>query len=93
MEDAAPRSCGAWPVLARGSTPATTPAWPTCTRLASLRSVLPSAAWVADWRDAHDRLEDLRERVGDGSWNQALARVTDSDREIVTHLLNGVLDA
>jgi hypothetical protein len=61
--------------------------------LASLRSVLPPAAWVADWRAAHDRLEDLRERVGDGLWNQALARITDADREIVAHLLNGVLDA
>lgn len=61
--------------------------------LASLRSVLSPAAWVSDWRDAHDRLEDLRERVGDGQWNQALARVTDADREIVTHLLHGVLDA
>jgi hypothetical protein len=60
--------------------------------LAGLRSVLPPAAWVADWRDAHDRLEDLREQVGDGPWSQALARVTDADREIVTHLLNGVLD-
>jgi hypothetical protein len=61
--------------------------------LASLRSVLPTATWVADWRDAHDRLEDLRERVGDGPWNQALVRVSDTDREIVTHLLHGVLDA
>jgi hypothetical protein len=55
--------------------------------------VLPTAAWVADWRDAHDRLEDLRERVGDGPWNHALAQVTDIAREIVTHLLHGVLDA
>jgi hypothetical protein len=61
--------------------------------LASLRSVLPTAAWAADWRDAHDRLEDLSERVGDGPWNQALARVTDTDREIVAHLLQGALDA
>jgi hypothetical protein len=61
--------------------------------LASLRSVLPPTAWVADWRDAHDRLEDLMGQVGDGPWSQALARVTDSDREIVAHLLNGVLDA
>ena len=61
--------------------------------LASLRSVLAPAVWVADWRDAHDRLEDLRERIGAGSWNQALARVTDDDRGLVTHLLHGVLDA
>ena len=60
--------------------------------LASLRSVLPPAAWAADWRDAHGRLHDLRQRVGEGPWAQALARVTDADREIVSHLLTGSLD-
>jgi hypothetical protein len=61
--------------------------------LASLRSVLPPAAWAADWRDAHDRLEDLKERIGDGPWAQAVAQVTDADRAIVGHLLTGNLDA
>jgi hypothetical protein len=61
--------------------------------LASLRSVLPSAAWAADWRDAHDRLEDLKERIGRGPWAQAMAQVTDADRELVSHLLTGNLDA
>jgi hypothetical protein len=61
--------------------------------LASLRSVLPPAAWAADWRDACDRLEDLRERIGDGPWAQATARVTDADRELVSHLLTGNLGA
>jgi hypothetical protein len=61
--------------------------------LASLRSVLPPAAWAAGWRDAHDRLEDLRQRLGNGPWTQALSQVTDADREIITHLLTGVLDA
>jgi hypothetical protein len=60
--------------------------------LASLRSVLPPAAWAADWRDACERLEDLRGQVGDGPWGHALARVTSADREIVTHLLTGNLD-
>jgi hypothetical protein len=60
--------------------------------LASLRSVLPPAAWAADWRDACGRLHDLRQRVGEGPWAQALARVTDADREIVSHLLTGSLD-
>ncbi|MGH3195736.1 MAG: hypothetical protein ACRDRJ_34240 [Streptosporangiaceae bacterium] len=60
--------------------------------LASLRSVLPPAAWAADWRDAHDRLEDLRQRLGDGPWAQGLARVTDADRELINHLLTGTLD-
>jgi hypothetical protein len=61
--------------------------------LASLRSVLPPAAWAADWRDAHDRLEDLKEQVGHGPWTQATAQVTDADRAIVSHLLTGDLDA
>jgi hypothetical protein len=41
--------------------------------LASLRSVLPPAAWAADWRDAHDRLDDLRQRLGDGLWAHSSA--------------------
>jgi len=61
--------------------------------LASLRSVLPPAAWAADWRDAHDRLEDLKERIGDGPWDQARAGATDADRELITQLLTGSLDA
>lgn len=61
--------------------------------LASLRSVLPPAAWAADWRDAHDRLEDLKEQVGHAGWAQAMAQVTDADRAIVGHLLTGNLDA
>jgi hypothetical protein len=60
--------------------------------LGSLRSVLPPAAWAAGWRDACERLEDLRGQVGDGPWAHGLARVTSADREIVTHLLTGNLD-
>jgi hypothetical protein len=61
--------------------------------LGSLRSVLPPAAWTADWRDSHNRLEDLRQRVGEGPWAQALAQVTGADRKVVGHLLTGALDA
>jgi len=61
--------------------------------LASLRSVLPPGAWATQWGDAHARLEDLRQRLGDGPWSQALSRVNAADRAIVTHLLTGVLDA
>ena len=61
--------------------------------LASLRSVLPPAAWAADWCDAHDRLEDLKERIGHGPWAQAMAQVTDADRELISHLLTGNLGA
>src|ERR1017187_2408371 len=60
--------------------------------LGSLRSVLPPAAWAADWRDAHDRLEDLRQRLGDGLWAQGLSQVTDADRDLISHLLTGALD-
>lgn len=60
--------------------------------LGSLRSVLAPAAWAADWRDAHERLEDLMTRVGGGPWAEGLARVTSDDREIVTSLLTGDLD-
>jgi hypothetical protein len=59
--------------------------------LGNLHSILPPAEWAANWRDAHDRLEDLRERLGDGLWARALARVTDADRELVSHLLTGTL--
>lgn len=61
--------------------------------LAGLRSVLPPAAWAADWRDVCDRLEDLRDRIGAGPWNQALAGATGADRDLVGHLLTGSLDA
>lgn len=59
--------------------------------LASLRSVLPPSAWAADWSDAYDRLEDLRQSLGDGPWAQSLSRVTDADRQIISHLLTGSL--
>ena len=61
--------------------------------LASLRSVLPPAAWAADWRDAHDRLEDLRQQVGDGPGTRPWPASPSADREIVSHLLTGNLDA
>jgi hypothetical protein len=50
------------------------------------------AAGAADRRDAHDRLEDLRQRLGSGLWAQGLSRVTDADRELIDHLLTGALD-
>jgi hypothetical protein len=59
--------------------------------LGGLRSVLSPAVWAADWRNAYERLDDLRERVGEGPWAQALAGVTRADREIVSHLLTGTL--
>ena len=61
--------------------------------LASLRSVLSPAAWATDWSDTYDRLEDLRQQLGEGSWALSLTRVTSADREIIRHLLTGTLDA
>jgi hypothetical protein len=61
--------------------------------LDSLRSVLPRGAWSADWRDPYERLEDLRDRLGAGPWAQALDKVTDADRELISHLLTGALDS
>jgi hypothetical protein len=59
--------------------------------LASLRTVQPAPAWAADWGDAHARLEDLRHRIGEGAWRQARTRITDADRALISHLLNGDL--
>jgi hypothetical protein len=60
--------------------------------LGSLRSVLPSGVWAADWRDTHDRLEDLRQQVGEGPWALGLSRLTSADRVVIDHLLTGALD-
>jgi len=60
--------------------------------LANLRSVLPPAAWDADWGDTHARLEDLKNKLGEGVWAAALSRVTATDRDLIDHLLTGALD-
>jgi hypothetical protein len=60
--------------------------------LASLRSVLSPATWSADWRDTYDRLEDLRQQLGEGPWALGLSRVTSADREIMRDLLTGTLN-
>ncbi|NEC22568.1 hypothetical protein [Streptomyces parvus] len=60
--------------------------------LANLRSVLPPPVWQRDWGEPHDQLEDLKLKLGDGTWSQALARVTDADRDLIDLLLTGNLD-
>ncbi len=60
--------------------------------LTNLRSVMSPATWESDWGDAHTRLEDLKNRLGDGIWAQAAARITASDRTVIDHLLTGDLD-
>jgi hypothetical protein len=59
--------------------------------LAGLCTVQPAPAWAAAWGDAHIRLEDLRYRIGEGAWRQARTRITDADRALIGHLLNGDL--
>jgi len=61
--------------------------------LSNLRSVLPSSRWERDWRDAHDRLEDLKNKIGEGPWRQALDRVSETDRDLIDLLLTGRLDS
>ncbi|WP_327353141.1 hypothetical protein [Streptomyces sp. NBC_01304] len=60
--------------------------------LGNLRSVLPTRTWAKDWGDAHAQLDDLKVKLGDGTWEQGLARVTDADRDLIDLLLNGSLD-
>ncbi|MBV1949744.1 hypothetical protein [Streptomyces sp. BV129] len=59
--------------------------------LNSLRSVLPDRSWRERWSRHVLRLEDLRDKVGPGAWNAALARVNDEDRTLVHLLLKGEL--
>ncbi|MFD8440474.1 hypothetical protein ACFV2I_36160 [Streptomyces microflavus] len=60
--------------------------------LGSLRGVVEPAVWDADWADAHARLSDLRQRLGDAAWSAALAEVTAADRARIDQLLNGDFD-
>ncbi|MBK6015520.1 hypothetical protein [Streptomyces sp. MBT53] len=62
------------------------------TALTNLRSVVPPPAWKADWGETHERLEDLKDKLGAATWSQALAQVGDADRELIRHLLTGDLD-
>ena len=62
------------------------------TALTNLRSALAPPVWQADWGETHERLEDLRDKLGHGTWTQALSRVDDADRELIDHLLTGNFD-
>lgn len=61
--------------------------------LGNLRSVLPVRDWDRDWNNHHASLHDLKTKVGDGAWNQALATTTIADRELIDLLLTGDLNA
>jgi hypothetical protein len=60
-------------------------------QVASLRSALPDRDWAARWHEHLLRLENLRDKAGAPVWNAALARVTETDRVLVGHLLKGCL--
>ncbi|MEU9254460.1 hypothetical protein AB0D66_21720 [Streptomyces sp. NPDC048270] len=61
--------------------------------LGNLWSVLPPELWESDWGEGHDRLEDLKTKLGQGLWSQALDRISHADRGIVDALITGDLDA
>ncbi|MEU5547522.1 hypothetical protein AB0G85_35030 [Streptomyces sioyaensis] len=61
--------------------------------LGNLRSVLPPDLWESDWGEGYARLEDLKGKLGEGLWSQALHRVSDTDREVVDALVTGDLNA
>ncbi|MFF4384789.1 hypothetical protein [Kitasatospora sp. NPDC001547] len=47
---------------------------------------------MLDWADGRARLADLRTRLGEAVWAAALAAVTDDDRAVIAHLLQGDYD-
>jgi hypothetical protein len=61
--------------------------------LQRLRGSLPPAVWARDWAPHYDRLHDLRSHhYSDAQWRQALAELTEPDRDLVQALLSGDLD-
>ncbi|EGG44404.1 hypothetical protein SGM_5219 [Streptomyces griseoaurantiacus M045] len=60
-------------------------------QLISLRSSWPEKLWRKRWDEHLQRLDDLRTKVNESTWDAALARITDRDRMIVDHLLKGDL--
>jgi hypothetical protein len=60
--------------------------------VSGLRSVLGDETWVPEWGDPFMRLEDLKRRLGDGVWANALTNVTASDKEVINNLLEGKYD-
>lgn len=60
--------------------------------LESLRSVMDPLQWNADWHDTHGRLGHLKTLLGQSVWDQALKKVTDTDRDVIDHLLKGDFD-
>ncbi|MGV9503540.1 hypothetical protein ACWDQ0_35270 [Streptomyces sp. NPDC003642] len=61
--------------------------------LTGLRDVMDAADWQETWGEAHARLENLKDRLGDALWQRAVQGVTPADREMINLLLDGDLDA
>ncbi|KDN82805.1 hypothetical protein [Kitasatospora cheerisanensis] len=61
-------------------------------QLLSLRGVLPGHHWATRWEEFMHRLENLRERVGESTFDHAGQRATERDHMIVDLLLKGELD-
>lgn len=60
-------------------------------QLISLRSSWPEKLWRKRWNEHLQRLDDLRTKVNESTWDAALTRITDRDQMIVDHLLKGDL--
>lgn len=60
-------------------------------QLISLRSSWPEKLWRKRWDEHLQRLDDLRTKVNESTWDAALAQITDRDQMIVDHLLKGDL--
>jgi hypothetical protein len=60
-------------------------------QLISQRSSWPEKLWRKRWDEHLQRLDDLRTKVNESTWDAALARITDRDQMIVGHLLKGDL--
>lgn len=61
--------------------------------LGQLRESLPPATWAQDWAPHYARLHDLRSNhYTDAQWRQAQTQLTESDRGLVSALLDGQLD-
>jgi hypothetical protein len=60
--------------------------------LDNLRSVMDPALWSTDWKNTHERLEDLGSKLGRPVWTRASGETTQPDRDMIDHLLKGDLD-
>ncbi|MGW6405515.1 hypothetical protein ACWFRP_47000, partial [Streptomyces sp. NPDC055134] len=61
--------------------------------LESLRSVVPSTVWTADWASHHRRVGDLLDQHTDPHQHPALlARITGQERDLIDRLLERRLD-